>query len=64
MPAVADALGITTAAQVGPAWLLAHHERTLLIPGTAEPAHLVENLDAAAIELGPDALARLDALVG
>ena len=61
--AVADALGLT-AAQVGLAWLLAHYERTLLIPGTADPAHLVENLETAGVELGPDAIARLDALVG
>ena len=61
--AVADALGVT-AAQVGLAWLLAHYGRTLLIPGTADPAHLVENLETAAVELGPDAIARLDALVG
>jgi aryl-alcohol dehydrogenase-like predicted oxidoreductase len=61
--AVADALGVT-AAQVGLAWLLARYKRTLLIPGTADAAHLVENLGAAEVELGPDALARLDALVG
>ena len=61
--AVADALGVT-AAQVGLAWPLAHHERTLLIPGTADPAHLVENLETAGVRLGPDAIARLDALVG
>ena len=53
-----------TAAQVGLAWLLAHYERTLLIPGTADPAHLVENLGTAGVRLGPDAIARLDALVG
>ena len=61
--ALARELGVT-AAQVGLAWLLAHYERTLLIPGTANPEHLAENLAAADFELGPDALARLDALAG
>jgi pyridoxine 4-dehydrogenase len=53
-----------TASQIGLAWLLAHYERTLLIPGTANPEHLAENLAAAGVELGPDAMARLDALAG
>jgi aryl-alcohol dehydrogenase-like predicted oxidoreductase len=61
--AVARELGATPS-QVGLAWLLAHHERTLLIPGTADREHLVENLAAAEVELGPDAMARLDALAG
>ena len=61
--ALAGELGVT-ASQVGLAWLLAHYERTLLIPGTANPDHLAENLVAADVELGPDALARLDALAG
>jgi pyridoxine 4-dehydrogenase len=61
--AVARELGVT-AAQVGLAWLLAHYERTLLIPGTASPEHLVQNMAAADVELGPDAMARLDALAG
>jgi pyridoxine 4-dehydrogenase len=51
-----------TAAQVGLAWLLAHYERTLLIPGTADPDHLTQNLASAGLGLGPAALARLDAL--
>jgi hypothetical protein len=59
--ALARELGVT-ASQVGLAWLLAHYERTLLIPGTANPDHLAENLAAADVELGPDAVARLDAL--
>jgi pyridoxine 4-dehydrogenase len=61
--AVARELG-ATASQIGLAWLLAHYERTLLIPGTANPEHLGENLAAAGVELGPDAMARLDALGG
>lgn len=59
--AVARALG-ATASQVGMAWLLAQYQRTLLIPGTANAAHLAENLAAAEVELGPDTMARLDAL--
>ncbi len=58
---VARQLG-ATASQVGLAWLLAHYQRTLLIPGTANPEHLAENMAAADVELGPDAMARLDAL--
>ncbi len=61
--AVARQLG-ATASQVGLAWLLARYERTLLIPGTTSPGHLAENLAAAGIELGADAMARLDALAG
>jgi len=61
--AVARELG-ATASQVGLAWLLAHYERTLLIPGTANPERLAENLAAADVELGPDAMARLDVLAG
>jgi pyridoxine 4-dehydrogenase len=59
--AVARELG-ATASQVGLAWLLAHYDRTLLIPGTANPEHLAQNMGAADVELGPDAMARLDAL--
>jgi pyridoxine 4-dehydrogenase len=61
--AVAREVG-ATASQVGLAWLLARYERTLLIPGTASPGHLAQNLAAAAVELGPDAMARLDAMAG
>ncbi|WP_329235667.1 aldo/keto reductase [Actinoallomurus sp. NBC_01490] len=61
--AVARELG-TTPSQVGLAWLLAHYARTLLIPGTASGDHLTENLAAADVELGPDAMARLDAQAG
>ena len=61
--AVAAELGVT-ASQVGLAWLLAHYERTLLIPGTADAGHLAENLAAAQIDLGAEHKARLDALAG
>ena len=59
--AVAAGLGVTPA-QAGLAWQLAHYERTLLIPGTASPAHLAENLAAGAVELPAAAVAALDQL--
>jgi aryl-alcohol dehydrogenase-like predicted oxidoreductase len=61
--AVAAELGATPA-QVGLAWQLAHYERTLLIPGTASPAHLAENIAAGEIKLPGESLAALDALGG
>jgi aryl-alcohol dehydrogenase-like predicted oxidoreductase len=61
--AVAAELGVTPA-QVGLAWQLAHYERTLLIPGTASPAHLAENIAAGEIKLPGESLAALDALGG
>jgi pyridoxine 4-dehydrogenase len=51
-----------TPAQVALAWLLAHAPNVLLIPGTASPAHLRENLAAADVVLDAAAMARLDAL--
>ena len=61
--AVAAELGVTPA-QVGLAWQLAHYDRTLLIPGTANPAHLAENIAAGEIKLPGESLAALDALGG
>ena len=58
--AVASALGVTPA-QIGLAWLLAHAPNTLLIPGTADPAHLADNVAAGSIELDADTLAALEA---
>jgi pyridoxine 4-dehydrogenase len=52
-----------TAAQVGLAWLLAHSPDVLLIPGTASPDHLGENLAAGSLEIPAEAMTRLDALV-
>jgi pyridoxine 4-dehydrogenase len=52
-PAVVEAaerLGATPA-QVGLAWLLAHDAHTLLIPGTSDPDHLVDNLATADVRL-------------
>jgi hypothetical protein len=59
--AVAAELGVTPA-QAGLAWQLAHYENTLLIPGTANPAHLAENLAVGAVKLPESSLAALDKL--
>lgn len=61
--AVARGLGVSPA-QVGLAWLLAHYERTLLIPGTADTAHLAQNIAAGELRLDAETMARLDALAG
>jgi len=47
-------------AQVGLAWLLAHRDNVLLIPGTSSVAHLEENLAVADVRLSPDDLAELE----
>jgi pyridoxine 4-dehydrogenase len=51
---VAARLGCT-AAQLALAWALSMSPNVLLIPGTASPAHLQENLAAATIDLDADA---------
>ncbi|MBB3327662.1 oxidoreductase [Microlunatus antarcticus] len=51
-----------TPAQVGLAWLLAHDESVLLIPGTSSVAHLEQNLAVASVQLSDSQLARLDAI--
>ena len=51
-----------TPSQVGLAWLLHHAPNVLLIPGTADPAHLEANVAAGTIRLDADALAALDAV--
>jgi pyridoxine 4-dehydrogenase len=61
--AAARAAGATPA-QVGLAWLLAEYERTLLIPGTASPDHLAENIAAGSVRLGPDVVTGLGRLAG
>jgi pyridoxine 4-dehydrogenase len=58
---IAAALG-ATAAQVGLAWQLAHYAGTLLIPGTANPAHLAENLAAGDLNLPGDSRTALNQL--
>jgi hypothetical protein len=59
--AIAAELGVTPA-QVGLAWQLAHYDRTLLIPGTANPAHLAENLAAGDIRLPESSRTAIDHL--
>jgi pyridoxine 4-dehydrogenase len=59
--AIAAELGATPA-QVGLAWLLAHYDGTLLIPGTSDPAHLAENIAAGSVRLPSAAVAALDGL--
>jgi pyridoxine 4-dehydrogenase len=59
--AIAAELGVTPA-QVGLAWQLAHYDSTLLIPGTADPDHLAENIATGSIKLPAEALASLDGL--
>ena len=58
--AVADRLGATPA-QVGLAWLLAHRDNILLIPGTSRLAHLEANLAAGDLVLSAEDLAELAA---
>ncbi|MFF4341968.1 aldo/keto reductase [Kitasatospora sp. NPDC001540] len=57
----ADALGVTPA-QIGLAWLLHRAPNVLLIPGTADPAHLEANVAVGGIALAPATLAALDAV--
>jgi aryl-alcohol dehydrogenase-like predicted oxidoreductase len=52
----------STPMQVALAWLLHRSPNILLIPGTSSRAHLRENLQAAALQLPPEALAQLDAI--
>jgi len=59
--AVAESLGVTPA-QVGLAWLLHHAPNVLLIPGTADPAHLEANIAATEIAFDDAALAALNAI--
>jgi len=58
---VAERVGATPA-QVGLAWLLAHRDNVLLIPGTSSVAHLEENLAAADVDLSDEDLTELDKL--
>ncbi len=58
--AVAERLGASPS-QVGLAWLLAHRENILLIPGTSRVAHLEQNLAAADLVLSPADIAELEA---
>ncbi|MFC5666024.1 aldo/keto reductase [Kitasatospora misakiensis] len=59
--AVAEALGVTPS-QVGLAWLLHHSPNVLLIPGTADLAHLEANIAAGRVGFDAAQLATLDAV--
>ncbi|MFJ8022325.1 aldo/keto reductase [Streptomyces sp. NPDC096311] len=59
--AVAESLGVAPS-QVGLAWLLHHAPNVLLIPGTADAAHLEANLAAGKITFEAATLATLDAI--
>ncbi|MFI6094124.1 aldo/keto reductase [Lentzea sp. NPDC051213] len=49
-------------AQVRLAWTLARGPHVLVIPGTGDPAHLRQNIEAGALRLTTEELTRLDAL--
>ncbi len=53
-----------TPMQVALAWLLQRAPNVVLIPGTSSVKHLRENLDAAALRLGPETIAALDLVEG
>jgi pyridoxine 4-dehydrogenase len=51
-----------TPMQVALAWLLQRSPNILVIPGTSSVEHLRENLQAAKLQIPPDAIAELDAI--
>jgi pyridoxine 4-dehydrogenase len=59
--AIAVGLGVTPG-QVALAWLLAHYDGTLLIPGTSDPAHLAENIAAGSLRLSAASMTALNQL--
>jgi aryl-alcohol dehydrogenase-like predicted oxidoreductase len=59
---VAEARGVTPG-QVALAWLAAQGDDVVPIPGTKRRTYLEENVGALAVELTPEDLARLDALI-
>ena len=63
-PAVTEVAGKhdATPSQVALAWLLAHYDRMLLIPGTTSVAHLEENLASGDIALDEDDLVTLQSV--
>jgi aryl-alcohol dehydrogenase-like predicted oxidoreductase len=50
-------------AQLALAWLLTRGPHVIPIPGTTSALHLEENMQAAAVRLTPETIARLDALI-
>jgi pyridoxine 4-dehydrogenase len=61
LEAAAASLGATPM-QVALAWLLQRSPNILLIPGTSSVKHLRENLQAAALKLSPETIAKLDSI--
>jgi len=59
-PRLAERLGVSPS-QIGLAWLLAHRDNILLIPGTSRVAHLEQNLAVGDITLSADDIAELEA---
>ncbi len=60
-----DAVAVSVSAtpmQVALAWLLHRAPNILLIPGTSSVKHLRENLQAAALQLSPETIAKLDSI--
>ncbi len=53
----------TSAAALANAWLLSRGDHVISIPGTRSVAHFRECVDGAALTLGPEALARIDAVL-
>jgi pyridoxine 4-dehydrogenase len=60
---VARAHGVSVQ-QVALAWLLAHSELVVPIPGTSNIDHLDDNVDAAWLSLDDTDVAALDAVAG
>jgi pyridoxine 4-dehydrogenase len=61
LDAVATSVSATPM-QVALAWLLHRAPNILLIPGTSSVKHLRENLQAAALQLSPEMIAKLDTI--
>jgi pyridoxine 4-dehydrogenase len=47
-------------AKIGLAWLLAHRDNVLLIPGTSSVAHLEENMTTADVDLSQGDIVELE----
>src|SRR3712207_8000592 len=58
---LAEQKGVTPG-QLALAWVLAQGDDVVPIPGTKRRPYLEENVGAAAVELSPEDLARLDAI--
>lgn len=59
---IADRIGATPA-QVALAWVLAQGEYVVPIPGTKTPKYLLDNADAADVQLSTSDLAELDSML-